>query len=107
MPVIKLEFDDKVVSLTYVERLSLAVRDIVSEETGIKEVFVYANTALLKVQVDPLEIFVEMSASKVADADKLIGQIKDRIVAWKKVVGFIHPINLTLIPVHWKLAIGI
>jgi hypothetical protein len=48
-----------------------------------------------------------MSAQKIADADKLIGDIKIRLAEWKKDNNFPHPINLTLIPMQWKIEIGI
>ena len=107
MPLIRLEFDDKKVPDADVEKVSQAVRDIVSEVTAIPDVFVYANTAKIKVQIAPIEIFVEMSAHKIEDADALIAKIKERLVSWKKEANFAHPINLTLIPMNWKVEIGI
>ncbi len=79
MPLIKLEYDDAKVPDKDVETLSRAVRDIVSETTGIADVFVYANSAKIKVQIPPIEIFVEMSAHKIKDADELIAQIKNKL----------------------------
>jgi len=84
MPLINLEYDDKNVSEMDAEAVSSAVREIVSEATGIADVFVYANTAKIKVQVAPIEIFVQMSANKITDADKLITEIKSRLSDWKK-----------------------
>lgn len=51
MPLILLEYDDNKVPDRNVEAVSKAVRDIVSEVTGIEDVFVYANTARI-VEVD-------------------------------------------------------
>jgi hypothetical protein len=107
MPLIKLEFDDSLVPVPDVERLSKAVRDIVSEVTGIADVFVYANSAKIKVQIAPIEIFVEMSAPKIKDVDMLMADIKEKLSAWKASVNFAHPINLTLIPMNWKVEIDI
>ena len=107
MPLIRLEFDDAKVPDKEVEALSKAVRDIVSETTGIADVFVYANSAKIKVQIAPIEIFVEMSAPKITDVDALVGDIKKKLSEWKVANNFAHPINLTLIPMNWKVEIGI
>lgn len=106
-PVIRLEYDDAKLSDSEIEKLSKAVRDIVAAATGIEEVFVYANTAKIKVQIAPIEIWVEMSAQKIENEDALIATIKQKIIDWKKENDFSQPINLTLIPMKWKLAIGI
>ncbi len=83
------------------------MQKVVSEATGIADVFVYANSAKIKVQIAPIEIFVEMSAPKIMDADALIGEIKKKLSEWKAANNFTHPINLTLIPMNWKVEIGI
>jgi hypothetical protein len=106
-PLIRLEYDDSEVSDKAVEEVSKAIRDIVSETTGISDVFVYANTAKIKIQVAPIEIFVEMSAKKIKDEDGLMNEIKTKLSYWKSANGFDHPINLTLIPMNWKVEIGI
>ena len=103
MPLIKLEYDDAKVPDKDIEELSKAVRDIVSETTGIADVFVYANSAKIKVQIAPIEIFVEISAPKIKDADALIGEIKKKLSSWKAANSFGYPINLTLIPMNWKV----
>jgi hypothetical protein len=107
MPLIRLEYDDKKVNDADIERLSQAVRNIVSDATEIKDVFVYANTAHIKVQIAPIEIFVEMSAPKIQNEDELIGIIKAKLREWKSENSFTHPINLTLIPMHWKVEVDI
>jgi hypothetical protein len=107
MPLIRLEYDDSKISDNDVETLSKAVRDIVSEATGIPDVFVYANTAKIKVQIAPVEIFVEMSAHKIKDLDSLVAEVKIRIQKWKAENNFTTPINLSFIPMNWKIEIGI
>lgn len=107
MPLIRLEYDDAKVSDSDVEALSKAVRDIVSSVTDIADVFVYANTAKIKVHIAPIEVFVEMTAKKIADVDQLMTQLKDEVSKWKQSVDFTHPINLTLIPMNWKVEIDI
>jgi GTPase len=107
MPVIHLEYDNLKVSDKEVEALSKAVRDIVSQVTKIEDVFVYANTAKIKVQIAPVEIFVQMTAKKIKNQDELIAEIKNKIIEWKSESGFKTPINLTLIPMEWKIEIGI
>jgi len=107
MPVIRIDYDNNKVSESAATTLSEAVQKIVSRATGIEDVFVYANSPQIKVKVAPIEIFIEMSAHKIPDSDKLITEIKSRLVEWKKEKNFGHPINLTLIPMQWKIEIGI
>jgi len=45
MPLIRVEYDETLVPNSEIERMSHAVRDIVSETTGIADVFVYGNSA--------------------------------------------------------------
>lgn len=104
---IRLEFADSKVSDDEARFLSEATRKIVSEVTGIEDVFVYANSARIKIQVAPIEIFVEMTAGKIQDLDELTRAIKDALIHWKKEVGFVHPVNLTLVPMQWKVEIAI
>jgi len=104
---INIEFDDKKVPLKDIESLSNAIQKIVSETTGIKDVFVYANASKIKVRIAPIEILVRMSAHKIKDDDKLIADFKKKLSAWKKQSKYKHPINLTLIPMKWKIEIGI
>lgn len=107
MPLIKLEYDDNKIDSASIEKLSQAVRDIVSEVTNIKDVFVYANTALIKIQIAPVEIFIEMSASKIEDPKVLINEIKAKLSEWKSSNKFEVPINLTLIPMDWIVEVDI
>lgn len=107
MPVINIEYDDKSISDPDVLRLSEGVRDIVSKLTGIDDVFVYANTARIKVRVAPIEVFVQMSAHKIKDLDSLVAEIKEEISKWKKENDFNYLINLSFIPMNWKIELGI
>jgi predicted lipoprotein len=107
MPLIRIEFDDVKVSDSEALAASKAIRDIVSEETNIQDVFVYANTAKIKIQIAPIEVFIEMSDHKIDDVDILFDKFKNKISFWKKAVAFPHPINLTLIPMRWKVETGI
>lgn len=107
MPLIRIEYDDAKVPDEAIETVSLAARDIVSEVTGIADVFVYANSARIKVQVAPIEIFVEMSEHKIEDVDALFEDMRVRVSNWKKTENFAHPINFTLIPMKWRFAVDI
>ena len=107
MPMIKLQYDSKTVDKKDAESLSNSIQKIVSDVTGIEDVFVYANSAEINVKAAPIEIFIEMSVHKIKDIDKLIGEIKSELSKWKKDSDFTHPINLTLIPMNWKIEIGI
>lgn len=107
MPLIRIEYDDNQVSAEAAKTLSEFVRDLVSEVTDIKDVFVYTNSSQIKIQVAPIEIFIEMSASKIKDKEQLASDIKERLGLWKKTNVFAYPINLTLIPVDWVVEIDI
>lgn len=107
MPVINIEYDIKRVTEDEIRRLSEAMHEIVSRVTSIEDVPVYSTSPSIQIEVSPIEVFVKISAHKVADADKLIADIKSNVVSWKKENNFTIPINLTLIPMQWKIEIGI
>ena len=107
MPVINIEYDDEKLGKDEILTLSKAIQKIVSETTKIEDVFVYANSAQIKVKIAPIEIFIQMSAHKIKDVDKLVNEIKSRLSNWKKKNSFHHLINLTFIPMNWKIEIGI
>ena len=107
MPMINIKYDDKKVTDENVVDLSNAIIKIVSESTGIADVFVYADSPKIKIGIAPIEIFVEMSASKIEDKEKLFSEIKDKLSNWKKDNNFETPINLTLIPMDWKFDVNI
>ena len=83
MPLIRIEFDNATVADADARALSVAVRDIVSKETSIDDVFVYANSSQIKIQIAPIEIFVEMSNHKINDIDALVLRIKESLSSWK------------------------
>lgn len=107
MPVIRIDFDNEKINDEEVLGLSNAIQRIVSETTKIEDVFVYANSSQIKVKVAPIEIFIQMSAHKIKDMDELVNEIKSRLSGWKKEIGFQYLINLTFIPMQWKIEIGI
>ena len=107
MPMINIEFDDKVVSDKDILLLSNAIQKIVSETTHIEDVFVYANCARIKVKIAPIEIFIRMSAHKINDRNKLVGEIKQKLSDWKIQSKFKHKINMSFIPMDWNIEIGI
>lgn len=107
MPLIRIEYDDNKVGDGEARLVSEAVQKIASQVTGIEDVFVYANSARIKIKIAPIEVFVEMSAHKIADLDGLTAKIKSGLLEWKEARGFQHPVNLTVIPMQWKVEIGI
>lgn len=107
MPIIRIDYDNEQIEPSEVIRLSHAVRDIVSEVTNIEDVFVYANSSEIKIKVAPVEIFVEFSASKIKDLDALMEEVKSRIKKWKDENDFKTLVNLSIIPMPWKIEIGI
>ncbi|MEK6830732.1 MAG: hypothetical protein AABX77_01770 [Nanoarchaeota archaeon] len=107
MPIIRIDYDDEKLEKKEILDLSKAIQIIVSEATKIDDVFVYANSSQIKIKIAPIEIFIQMSNSKIKDADKLLKDIKYKLSDWKKKNSFNHLINLTLIPMDWKIEIGI
>ena len=104
---ITIKYDDKKVQDDSIVTLSHAVQKIVSEATGIPEVFVYADSPNIKIDVAPIEVFIEMSASKIADKELLFTEIKIKLTEWKKENTFAYPLTITLIPMDWKFEVGI
>ena len=107
MPVVRIDYDDEKVEKKEVTALSEEIQKIVSAVTKIKDVFVYANSSQIKIKIAPIEIFVQMSAHKIKDEDALVKEIKSKLSTWKKQSSFQHLINLTFIPMNWKIEIGI
>ena len=107
MPVIRIDYDDEKIDQDKVLTLSKAIQKIVSQTTKIDDVFVYANSSQVKVKIAPIEIFIQMSAHKIKDVDTLVKEIKSKLSAWKKKSAFHYLINLTFIPMDWKIEIGI
>lgn len=107
MPVIRVDFDDAKVSQKEATELSKAVQKIIADSTRIDDVFVYANSSQIKVKIAPLEVFIQMSAHKIRDVDALVKDIKAKLAAWKKKESFPHSINMTFIPMDWKIELDI
>lgn len=105
---INIKFDDQKVKDNEVVALSNAVIKIVQDATKIPEVFVYADSPRIKIGVAPIEIFVEMSASKVLpDKETLFQEIKEPLSRWRKENNFQHPITVTLTPIDWRFDVDI
>ena len=107
MPMINVKYDDTKVGDGEIVKLSNALKSIVSECTNIPEVFVYADSPKIKIDVAPIEVFVEMSANKVPDKEVLFTDIKNKLIVWKKENNFNFPITMTLTPIDWKFEVGI
>lgn len=107
MPVIRLEYDNAVVTEPQANAICEAVQKVVAAAPGIKEVFVYGNSSHIKVNVAPIEIWIELSAHIVTDADALAAYCRESLGKWKAETNFPHAINLTLIPMNWKLVLDI
>ncbi len=107
MPTIRIDWDDEKLIRDEVVDLSEAIQKIVSEVSGIEDTFVYASSAQVKVKIAPVEILIELDKKAIKDEDELLKQISSKVVGWKQQSGFKHPINLTLIPMDWKVMIGV
>jgi hypothetical protein len=104
MPVINIDYNDASVSENDVQALSEALQKIVSDATHIDDVNVYANTAHIKVNVLPIEVFIRMSAGIINDEAALLEDIRTHLADWKSTHTYPHPINIYLIPMHWQVA---
>ncbi len=104
---INIKYDDKKVSDEKVTELSNSIIKIVSESTGIADVFVYADSPKIKIGVAPIEIFIQAGVSVINDKEKLLSEIKDKLSDWKKENNFETPINLTVMPMDWKFEVNI
>lgn len=104
---INIKYDSDKVKDEEVVLLSKAVQKIVQDTTKISEVFVYADSPKIRIDVAPIEIFVEMSASKVTDREQLFQEIKTKLSEWKKVSSFSSPISITLTPIDWCFEVNI
>jgi hypothetical protein len=107
MPTIRIDYDDSKLKDEHILALSHAVQKIVADITGIEDTFVYANSPHIKVKVAPVEVYVQISATKVQNKDELFNKIKIQLSEWKKNNNFSFPINLTLMPMDWKFDIDI
>jgi hypothetical protein len=107
MPMITIKFDSKKVDDSKIIELSNALQKIVSESTNIKDVFVYADSPRITVAIAPIEVFIEMSASKIEDIEALFVVLKEKVKDWKDLTSFEHLVNMTLIPMGWKFEVNI
>ena len=104
---ITIHYDDTVIARDEVRTLSEAIHQIVREVMAVNDVFVYAYTAQVLVGADPIEVFIQVNASKVSDVPRVIDLVTARLTAWKQQSEFSVPINLNVIPVEWHYKIGI
>ncbi len=107
MPMINIKYDSSKVKDEEIILLSKAVQKIVQDVTKIPEVFVYADSPKIRIDVSPIEIFVEMSVSIVTDREQIFQAIKTQLSDWKKSNNFNTPITITLIPMDWVFDVDI
>ncbi len=107
MPLVKVEYDESKIGKDVMTKLCEALREIVIQSTNIPEVYVYANSSQIRIQVNPIEVFVEMSSHKVGDIDLLMENIKTLLQKRKLDNNFTVPIVLTIIPMHWIFEVDI
>lgn len=107
MPIIRIDYDNDKLNDDLITILCHAMQKIVILQTWIEDVFVYANSSQIKINIAPIEIFIEMSDHKIEDADLLIKSIKKDLSNRKENNDFKIPINLTLIPMKWKIEFNI
>ena len=101
MPIItRIEYDDARLSEGEARELSAAAQRIVAEAIGIDEVFVYTNTAQIKVNIAPVLMTIEMGAHRTAFAEQYGAEIKEKLGTWKQENGHGYPVYLTVTPVN-------
>jgi hypothetical protein len=109
VPIIRVEYDPDKVTAEQITSLAKAAVQYTQEVTGIPEVYAWVNASQIRINIDPVDIIVELSAHKVPNGDPktLSGPIADKLRQWKADNSFQQPINLTVTPVAWALEIGI
>lgn len=107
MPIVNIKYDDVKVTDEEIVSLSHALKKIIADATNIPEVFVYADSPKIKIEVDPIEVFIEMSIGAISDRESLFKKIRDQLSDWKKANNFGYPVTVTLIPMDWKFEVGI
>lgn len=107
MPMINIKYDSDKVKDEEIVLLSKAVQKIVQYTTKIPEVFVYADSPKIRIDVAPIEIFIEMNVTKISDREQLFQDIKTNLSEWKKVNNFNNPITITLTPMDWRFDVDI
>lgn len=104
---INIKYDDAKIQDEKIVTLSNALIKIVRDATQIPEVFVYADSPRIKIGVAPIEVFVEMSKSKISDREALFQDIQNKLSEWKNSTAFEEPVTITLIPMDWRFEVGI
>jgi len=107
MPIVRIDYDDKQVTDEQIKELCAALKKIVADTTKIKEVYVYANSPQIKLGIDPVEVFVQITKEKVGDKGKLFEELKNQISNWRKISNFDPSINFTLMPMDWQFEVDI
>ena len=107
MPVVNIEYDGNKVSLAEIRLLVDGAHQVIASVTGTDDVPVYAHDAEIKAKTAPIEIFIRYSDHKVKDVDGLTQELRRAFSAWKSAQGFPHPINMTFIPINWKIEMDI
>jgi hypothetical protein len=107
MPVTRIDFDDTVVTKEEVKQLATGIHEILVAATDIEDVPVYANSSEVSYKIAPIEIFVQLSDNLVPGLDAVTERIKTDLKQWRVDNDFKHTINLSFIPMRWKIEIDI
>lgn len=107
MPTIVVKYDDNAVTDKEITELGEATIKIAQKITGIQDSFVYADSAHIKINIAPIELYIYLSEKHIPDLDALYAKFKAAIVEWKVDSGFAQPVNFTLVPMRWKFEVGL
>ncbi len=69
MPVIRVEYDPDKITTEQITRLATDVVEFTKEVTGIPETYAWVNAAQIRIDIDPVDIMIEMSAHKIPEGD--------------------------------------
>lgn len=111
MPIVRIDYDSTAFTpeaVTHLaEELQKAVGDASTREQ--KDVSVFASANQITINAAPMEIFVELSTAAIPDGDKenMLDDLTHQIREYKRTHGITASINLSVVEMDWKFAIGI
>jgi hypothetical protein len=107
VPIAAIVYDSKRVPEEKLRPLADAVEQIVAEVTKAKDVTIYANSPIIYRCKEAIEIFVLASAHLMANNQKTLWEIQEKVVKWKAASNFDIPVNITLMPMNWVFVEGV
>lgn len=107
MPEINVKYDEKKVSQEEIQLFCENIYQITLNTKAFKEVFLYANSSQISINIAPIEVIISTGAHVMNKDKEIISKIKLGLQEFKEKTEFKHPINLTLIPMVWETEFNI